>query len=134
MSQGVESNLKAVKMADQQQHRLRRPRNFAQRRDIFDQYDDSEFKKRYRDDRAGLVFVTDLVRPVIGNLTRRSCAVTAETKVALLLRYLATGKMEQCNADDFGLSQPTISRIISDTLDALVHPDNPARKWTVVLL
>ena len=127
MSQGVESNLKAVKMADQQQHRLRRPRNF-------DQYDDSEFKKRYRDDRAGLVFVTDLVRPVIGNLTRRSCAVTAETKVALLLRYLATGKMEQCNADDFGLSQPTISRIISDTLDALVHPDNPARKWTVVLL
>ena len=134
MFQGVGRNLKAVKMADQQQHRLRRPRNFAQRRDIFDQYDDSEFKKRYRDDRAGLVFVTDLVRPVIGNLTRRSCAVTAETKVALLLRYLATGKMEQCNADDFGLSQPTISRIISDTLDALVHPDNPARKWTVVLL
>ena len=31
--------------------------------------------------------------------------------------------MQQCNADDFGLSQPTISRIISDTLDALVHPD-----------
>ena len=37
---------------------LRRPRNFAQRRDIFDQYDDVDFKKRYRVNRVGLVLVT----------------------------------------------------------------------------
>ncbi|XP_045111044.1 putative nuclease HARBI1 [Portunus trituberculatus] len=123
VSQGVGSSHKAVKMAEQHQHRLRQRRNFQPRRDIFDQYDNAEFKRRFRVDRAGIVFVTDLVRPAIANLTKRSCAVSAEMKVALLLQYLATGKMQQCNADDFGLSQPTISRVISDTLDALVHPD-----------
>ena len=36
-------------------------------------------------------------------------------------RYLATGKMQQCNADDFGLSQPAVSRV-SQTLEALTSP------------
>ncbi|XP_050706066.1 putative nuclease HARBI1 [Eriocheir sinensis] len=116
-----------VNMAAREQQRQHRPRNFRPRRDIFNEYDDTEFKKRYRVDRAGLLFITDLVQRVIGNRTERSRAVTAELKVALTLRYLATGKMQQCNADDFGVSRATVSRIITQTVDALVTQENMRR-------
>ncbi|KAK3880410.1 hypothetical protein Pcinc_015093 [Petrolisthes cinctipes] len=109
-------------MAEQQQQRafrIRRPRNFRPRLDIFGEYSDTELKKRYRLDRNGLMYVTNLVRDEIGNRTQRSHAVTADMKVAMTLRYLSTGKMQLCNGDDFGLSQPTISRAITQTLDAL---------------
>ena len=43
-------------------------------------------------------------------------------KVAITLRYLATGIMQQCNSDDFGTSQPSISRAITQTIDALADP------------
>lgn len=68
------------------------------------------------------MFVTDLVRDVIQNRTQRSQAVSAEMKVALTLRYLATGKFQQLNADDFVLSQSTVSRVINQTLEALAAP------------
>ena len=41
----------------------------------------------------------------------------------ITLRYLATGKMQQCSADDMGPSQQTVSRVISETLDALSDND-----------
>lgn len=107
---------------EQQQYRIRRPRNFRPRLDIFNVYDDREFRRRYILDRNGFLHVTDLIREVIANRTERSHAVTPEMKVALTLRYFATGKMQLCNADDFGLSQPTISRAISQTVDALTAP------------
>ncbi|KAK4307202.1 hypothetical protein Pmani_021018 [Petrolisthes manimaculis] len=107
---------------EQRQYRIRRPRNFRPRLDIFNVYNDSEFRKRYRLDQQGFLYVTELIREVIANRTERSHAVTPEMKVALTLRYFATGKMQLCNADDFGLSQPTISRAISQTVDALTAP------------
>ena len=46
----------------QEVYRIRRERNFRPRRDIFNEYSDSELKQRFRLDRNGLMFVTDLVR------------------------------------------------------------------------
>uniref|UniRef100_A0A3B1IY90 Putative nuclease HARBI1 n=1 Tax=Astyanax mexicanus TaxID=7994 RepID=A0A3B1IY90_ASTMX len=66
-----------------------------------------------------IIFVTDLVRDVISPSTTRSNAIPAELKVALMLRFLATGKMQQCSADDLGPSQPTISRVVMQTIMAL---------------
>lgn len=65
-------------MGEQEEvYRIRRERNFRPRRDIFNEYSDSELKKRFRLDRNGLVYVTNLVRDEIGNRTQRSHAVTA---------------------------------------------------------
>lgn len=36
--------------------------------------------------------------------------------------YLATGKMQLWSGDDFGLSQPTVSRVIAKTVEALPAP------------
>ena len=93
------------------------------RRDFFVEYDDTELLKRYRFDHAGIIAVNDLLRDKLQSKTERNRALSPETKVAITLRYLATGKMQQCSSDDFGTTQPTISRAISQTLDALADPE-----------
>ena len=49
-------------MAEQQQPQ--RP-NFSPRKDPLEMYDDRELIRRYRMDRAGILFVTDLIRDVM---------------------------------------------------------------------
>ncbi|XP_045127566.1 putative nuclease HARBI1 [Portunus trituberculatus] len=103
-------------MAARQQQR----RKFHKRRDIFRDFSDAELIRRYRLDRAGTVAVTDLVRNELHSQTSRNKALPPELKVAITLRYLATGKMQLCSGDDFGVSQPTISRVIWQTIIALI--------------
>ncbi|XP_046574062.1 putative nuclease HARBI1 [Haliotis rubra] len=54
--------------------------------------------------------------------TKRNFSVDADIKVAITLRYLATGKMQMCNGEDFSISQPSIRKIIPDTISALCQP------------
>ena len=96
-------------MAEQQQPQ---PQNFSPRKDPLEMYDDRELI-RYRMDIAGILFVTDLIRDVITSPTLRNKSIYAELKVILTLRLLATGKMQLCSSDDFGPTQPTISRAIT---------------------
>ncbi|KAK3865839.1 hypothetical protein Pcinc_028583 [Petrolisthes cinctipes] len=106
-------------MAEQQELRVRQPRVFRERRDVLNELSDNELIKRYILDREGIVFVTDLVRPVLLRPTVSNKALTPEQKVLITLRYIATGKMQLCNGDDIGVSQQTVSRVITQTLDAL---------------
>ena len=103
----------------QQQQRI-----YRERKDIFREFSDAELITRYRLDRVGIVAITDLVRDRLQSQTCRNRALPPELKVAITLRYLATGKMQLCNGDDFGVAQPTVSRAIwqpLDTLTALPH-------------
>ncbi len=63
---------------------------------------DSELIRRYTLDRAGIMFVTDLIRDT---LTPRRNAIAPEMDVITTLTYLATGKMQLCSSDDLGLLQ-----------------------------
>lgn len=109
-------------MAEQQQPRVRQPRNFRERKDIINELSDEELIKRYRLDRAGVIFVTDLVRPVLTNPTVTNKALTPEMKMLITLRYLATGEMQLFSGDDLGVSQQTVNRVITETVDALCAP------------
>ncbi|KAK3886785.1 hypothetical protein Pcinc_009105 [Petrolisthes cinctipes] len=106
-------------MAQQQDHPRR---NFRARRDILEELSDAELLKRYRFDREGIMFITDLVRDELQSPTNRNVPITPEMKVLMTLRYLATGKMQQCNSDDLGPSQPSVSNSITQTLHALTAP------------
>ena len=97
----------------------RRPRHFRPRKDALNDLTNEELIRRYRLDREGILFVTDLVRDAISPHTARNKAIPPELKVITTLRYLATGKMQQCSSDDLGPSQQTISRIIKETVYAL---------------
>ena len=88
-------------------------------RDVLNAFNDAELIKRYRLDREGILFVTNLVREALSSETSRSNPLTPEMKVIITLRYLAIGKMQQCASDDLGPSQSSISRAISQTVDAL---------------
>ena len=104
---------------DEPRHRLlRQRRTFRERKNVLNELDDRELIKIYRQDRAGSVFVTDLVRERLKRPTARSNALSPETQIVITLRYLATGKMQQFCTDDLGPSQQTISRVITDTLEA----------------
>lgn len=93
-----------------------------ERRNVLQTMDDSELLRRYRLDRAGIMFVTDLIRDALTSPTQRRNAIAPEMKVITTLRYLATGKMQQCSSDDLGLSQPSVSRVITQTITALSEP------------
>lgn len=67
--------------------------------------DDSELIRCYRLDRAGIMFVTDLIRDALTSLTQRRNAIAPEMKVITTL-----------------LSQPSVSRVITQTITALSEP------------
>ncbi|XP_046577986.1 putative nuclease HARBI1 [Haliotis rubra] len=102
-----------------QRHHLR---VFRPRKDVFNEYNDTELISRYRLDSGGMRFVTDLVRNKLTSPTKRNMAIDADSKVAITLRYLATGKMQLCNGEDFGISQPSVSNVITETLNAFCKP------------
>ncbi len=84
--------------------------------------DDSELIKRYRLDRAGIMFVTDLIREKLTSPTQLRHVMITLISGAMALTYLATGKMQLCSSDDLGVSQPSISKVITQTITALSEP------------
>lgn len=91
-------------------------------RNILDTLNDGELLKRYRLNREGIEIVVELVRDAITSPTNRNNPITPELKCLATLRYLATGKMQLCNADNLGISQPSVSRSINQTINALCRP------------
>ena len=89
---------------------------------ILERFDDGELLKRYRLNHDGILNVVELVRDAITSPTNRNHPISPEIKVLTTLRYLATGKMQLCNGDDIGISQPSVSRILHQTLNALSRP------------
>ncbi len=92
------------------------------RRHVLKTMDDSELIKRYRLDRAGIMFVTDLIREKLTSPTQLRHAIAPEIKVIMTVTYLATGNMQLCSSDDLGVSQPSISKVITQTITALSEP------------
>ncbi len=77
---------------------------------------DSELIRRYTLDRAGIMFVTELIRDTLTSPTPRRNAKEPEMDVITTLTtltYLATGKMQLCSSDDLGLLQHFQNLIMS---------------------
>ncbi len=68
------------------------------------------------------MFVTELLSDTLTSPAQRRNAIVPEMNVITTLTtltYLATGKMQLCSSDDLGLSQPSISKVITQTFIAL---------------
>ncbi len=77
---------------------------------------DSELIRCYTLDRAGIMFVTELIRDTLTSPTPRRNAIAPEMDVITTLTtltYLATGKMQLCSSDDLGLLQHFQNLIMS---------------------
>ncbi len=73
----------------------------------------SELIRRYTLDRAGIMFVTDLMKDTLTSPTPHRNAIAPEMDVIIALTYLATGKMQLCSSDDLGLLQHFQNRNMS---------------------
>lgn len=89
-------------MADQQQASVRLPREFRERRDVLNELSGTEPIRRCRLDRAGIEFVTDLVRPVLLRPTGTNKALPPDKNIIITLQFTATGKIQLYNAGDSG--------------------------------
>ncbi len=77
---------------------------------------DSELIRHFTLDRAGIMFVTDLIKDMLTSLTLRRNAIVPEMDVITTLTtltYLSTGKMQLCSSDDLGLLQHFQNLIVS---------------------
>ena len=92
------------------------------RRNVLETMEDCELIKRYRLNREGIKLVVELVRDAITSPTIRNNLISLEITFLATLRYLATGKMQLCNADDLGISQQSVSRAINQTINVLCRP------------
>ncbi|CAC5423008.1 HARBI1 [Mytilus coruscus] len=69
--------------------------------------------------REAILNIVDILTDDLEPKTMRSHSVPASLQVLTALRYYATGSFQQVVGDLVGLSQPTISRIVSRTSRAL---------------
>lgn len=103
-------------------NRQRHAQIFQEKKIVLEIFNNEQLIKRYRLDRASIIFVSDLVRDVISPVILRSNAFSVELEVVMTLRFLTTEKMQQCNADDLGPSESSISQIVMETITELTAP------------
>ncbi len=89
----------------------RRPHLYKDILHPFDEFD--ELVKRFRFDRAGTGYLSNLVRGDLEWICERSRPIPVEISVMVSLRYLATADRQLDVADTFRISQPTVSRIVT---------------------
>ncbi|XP_062602602.1 putative nuclease HARBI1 [Saccostrea cucullata] len=106
-------------MAARQQ---RQRRVFKPRLDPFTEYNAVGLITRYRFDRQGIEHIGTLIDDFVSPATSRNCSIPTNLQVMIALRYFATGKMQLCNGDDFGIHQSTVSRIVQKVSTALTRP------------
>lgn len=97
----------------QNQRNIRRDKIFRVHTHPLDMYDDRDLIMRYRIPRYCILDLINLMAEDLEPPTLRSKSVLASLQVFMTLRYFATGSLQQVVADILGVSQPTVSRIIS---------------------
>lgn len=95
----------------------------AERPNILDSLNNNELVQRYRFNREGILFIEELLREDIQPITRRGNGLSAQEKVLVTLRYLATGGIQLNDADIHNVSQPTISRCVNQVVNCLSTPE-----------
>lgn len=89
---------------------------------VLETLNDAELLKRYHFNCKGILIVMELVKDAITSPTNRNNPISAKMKCLARLCDLATRKMQLCNTNDLGLSQPFISQAIHQTTNVLRRP------------
>lgn len=95
----------------------------AKRLTLVDRLQNQEVINRYRLDRGGIIFLERLLHDQVTPLAIRNNSLSVRDKILITLRYLATGPIQLNDADLHGVSQPTVSRVITEVVSALSSPD-----------
>lgn len=115
------------KLVDHKQHFAKMPRI-----DIFDTAA-REFYQRHRFTKNAFINICDMLRNDLRtSQTRRSDPLSVEYKVAIALRYYATGHFQFSISDMYNVNQSTVFKCINQVSDALVSHLDEIIKWPSV--
>lgn len=75
---------------------------------------DTELVRRFRFNSAGIQYLSDLVGSDINHAHANGRSLSTDMQVMIALRYLASNDFQLGVADDFGISQPTVSTVVKN--------------------
>jgi len=94
-------------------------RVYRPRPDLLATLNDCELRRRYRFDKASIIYITDLIRADILHESSRSHSLCPEIQVMAALRYLGTNAHQLVIGDILGLSQGTVSQCFNKVVDLI---------------
>ena len=88
-----------------------RSRDQRTRSNLFDRYDDSDFYQRFRFDKESVEY---LAAEFAGDVTSKTnhYPISAETKMLITLRFMASNSLQQVIGDTFGVSKSVVNGAI----------------------
>ncbi|XP_066286931.1 uncharacterized protein [Branchiostoma lanceolatum] len=87
-----------------------------------DTFDDAQWYRRFRMRRNTFVLLLNDLEPVLRRTdTRMRNAITAETRLAIGIYWLASGDLLRTVADLFGVSEGSVSNIVYEVCSAIVN-------------
>ena len=87
--------------------------------DLIDRYSDEDFRQRYRMCKATFFELLEEIKGCLEKSSNRGRPVPAIVQLIVTLRYFATGTIQQVDGDLLGISQTTVSDVISRTSEAI---------------
>lgn len=96
-------------------------RNIPERKDLWNEYEDDEFRARFRFNKACVQLILSRVGHLIEPETRRSKSIDARTQILVALRFYATGSFQEVLGDLVGCNKSTICRIIQKVTKAIAN-------------
>ncbi|KAJ8315731.1 hypothetical protein KUTeg_007881 [Tegillarca granosa] len=114
--------------------KFRKPQVFRDRIDLFDFYDEADFIARYRLSKDNVIDIMELIGNRLEHKRRKHSSVSPIQQLLVVLRFYSTGNFQLDNADLFGISQPTILRIVQKACNINSVLDIPWENLMPVLM
>ena len=97
----------------------RRARIFWERVNFLEDYNDEEFRRRFRFRKSSFRSICEVIQDDILHPTNRNHSLSPETQLMVALRYLATGDKFRTIGDSMGIDISSVSRCVTAVTNAL---------------
>ena len=94
----------------------------AARPDILAELNNYDLLRRYRFDRRGIEYLTELLRVHLESPTARHNSLSVSEKILIALRFLATGEIQLNDGDLHHVAQSTVSKVVTAVVNSLISP------------
>nr|XP_034316399.1 putative nuclease HARBI1 [Crassostrea gigas] len=92
-------------------------------------FDEAEYKERYRFSMESARFITDVIEPELCRPSLRNHYLPAINQVEIALRYFATGDNMKTVGETLGFHKSSVSRSVRDVSQALTDVSSKFIKW-----
>lgn len=99
----------------------RRSKTERERKNPMELYTNDEIISEFRLDKRSIQELTIKMESQLKRKTKRSNALTVEQQILIALKTLASGSFQNSSKDSINVSQPTVSVVLGNFLDAFLQ-------------